>query len=199
MFRSRHPGPPETPVAKPAQYGAPVPPGDWCCLRVPYIRGEKSESSCGCEVAVETRAASASSDFEGNPRGYLYRAAINEALNVVRSRERQKLADGDLDAIEVAAAEPDPERADKIGRIRAAMAKMQPKHVEILNLHYVEDYSCRQIAKMLGRPLGTVLSDVFRARAELKRLMRIQEQHREKQEKKHEADPRAILADSSAT
>src|SRR6187401_3526143 len=33
-------------------------------------------------------------DFDRNPKGYLYRAAINLSLNIVRSRKRQASADG---------------------------------------------------------------------------------------------------------
>ena len=138
-------------------------------------------------------------DFDKNPQGYLYRAAINEALKVVRSRERRKLADEDGDALEIPAPESDPDRDEQIQLIRAAMAKMKPQQVGILNLRYKEDYTCREIAKILGRPVGTVFAELFRARAELKRLVGIQEKQREKQQEKHEADRRAILADSSGT
>src|SRR5205809_2596866 len=138
-------------------------------------------------------------DFDKNPQGYLYRAAINEALKVVRSRERRKLAHDDVDALEIPAPESDPDRDDQIQLIRAAMEKMKPQQVGILNLRYKEDYTCREIAKILGRPAGTVFAELFRARAELKRLVRIQEKQREKKQEKHEADRRAILADSSGT
>src|SRR5438477_7232616 len=114
-----------------------------------------------------------SSDFAKNPKGYLYRAAINEAVTVIRSRERRKLTADSVDSLEIPAPVAEPGRDDEIGRMRAAMAKMKPDHVETLNLRYKEDYSCLEIAKIRGKPLGTVFADLFRARAELRKLTRI--------------------------
>src|ERR1043165_2142058 len=41
-------------------------------------------------------------DFAKNPKAYLYRAAVNVSLNVLRSRKRQRLTDG-IDTLEVPA------------------------------------------------------------------------------------------------
>src|SRR5437762_9124905 len=69
-----------------------------------------------------------SSDFKNNPKGYLYRTAINSALNVLRARETRKLADEDVDVDSMEIPAPDDEswRNDDIDGMRRAMAKMKP-------------------------------------------------------------------------
>src|SRR5215216_4186145 len=76
------------------------------------------------------------SDFDRNPKGYLYRAAINLSLNIVRSRKRQAPVE-DLEQmpapLEAAPADPD----DAIRRaLLDAIARLKPRAVEILILHY---------------------------------------------------------------
>ena len=125
-------------------------------------------------------------DFCRNPKGYLYRAAINEALHVISARERQRLTDDDVDSLEILAPEPDSGRDEQIRRLHEAMAKMKPDVAEILNLHYYDEHSCLDIAKMQDKPLGRVLVELFRARAELKKAIRIQEKHDETKKEKHQ-------------
>src|SRR5271167_3946212 len=51
-------------------------------------------------------------EFCMNPKGYLYRAAINEALHVMSTQERQRLTDDDIDSLEIPAPEPDADPDD---------------------------------------------------------------------------------------
>src|SRR5690349_16132320 len=90
-----------------------------------------------------------SPDFIKNPPGYLYRTAINTALKTVRSRERRKTVD--VDSIEIPGPAFDPVRQEQIWRLEEAMKQLKPEYVEILQLHYKEGYSCREIAKKLRR------------------------------------------------
>ncbi len=140
-----------------------------------------------------------SSDFKNNPKGYLYRTAINSALNALRARETRKLADEDVDvdSMEIPAPEDEFWRNDDIDGMRRAMAKMKPNLIEIVNLYYNEGNSCREIAKITGRAATTVAADLFRARAELKRLMGIQEKYRETQERQNQRVRKPDLADTS--
>src|SRR5262245_17020886 len=59
-------------------------------------------------------------EFRKNPKGYLYRAAINEALNVIGARERQQLVGEDVQSLEIAAPD-EPSREYDIQRVRAAL------------------------------------------------------------------------------
>jgi len=116
--------------------------------------------------------------FMKNPRAFLYRAARNEARNFVHSqqqRDRREVCLDSGDSIEIPAPEADAHPDDRMGRVRAAMAKMKPGFVEVLNLFYTEEYDCAQIAAMQGKPLATVLVHLGRARAQLKQLIAIEE------------------------
>src|SRR5262245_19298335 len=116
------------------------------------------------------------SGFGKNPRGYLYRAAINLALNVVRARRRQPLP-LDPEALQrVADARADaPDallRAEVHEQLAAAMAQLNRRAVEMLVLRYTEDYSDAEIATLIGTSRVVVAVTLFRARARLKKLLR---------------------------
>jgi RNA polymerase sigma-70 factor (ECF subfamily) len=110
-------------------------------------------------------------DLGPNPQGYLYRAAINLALNTLRARKRQHLTDGiDQLPAPVPASGPDPD--DEIRRtLVQAIAQLRPRSVEILILHYEHEYTDAEIARMLGTSRGTVAVTLYRTRARLKKLM----------------------------
>jgi len=110
-------------------------------------------------------------DFDRNPKGYLYRAAINLSLNIIRTRRRQAPAD-DLDRLP-APVDPGPMPADDPIRraLLDAIAQLKPRAVEILILHYEHDYSDAQIAHMLGTSRGTIAVTLYRTRARLKKLL----------------------------
>jgi RNA polymerase sigma-70 factor (ECF subfamily) len=113
-----------------------------------------------------------SPDLETNPKGYLYRAAVNMSLKTIRTRKRQRLTDG---VEELEAPRPAPETgSDEAMRrsLREAIAKLRPRAVEILILRYEHGYSDAEIAKMLGRSRGVIAVTLYRARARLKKLLR---------------------------
>jgi RNA polymerase sigma-70 factor (ECF subfamily) len=110
-------------------------------------------------------------DFDRNPKGYLYRAAVNLSLNILRSRKRQAPADG-LERLP-APVDTTPAPADDPLRraLLDAIGQLKPRAVEILILHYEHDYSDAQIARMLGTSRGTIAVTLYRTRARLKKLV----------------------------
>jgi RNA polymerase sigma factor (sigma-70 family) len=113
-----------------------------------------------------------------NPKAYLYRAAINGSLNVLRARRRQVLID-DNKFFEVPNGSGDPTASghstldDLLSvQLHQAIAHLSPRTVEILMLRYVEDLPEPQIAKLLGRSRGTVAVTLFRALIRLRKLLR---------------------------
>jgi RNA polymerase sigma-70 factor (ECF subfamily) len=110
--------------------------------------------------------------FRENPKGYLYRGAVNVALNVVRSRRRHVVtSDGNLpdvsDGRDYTIAESFIE-----GLLIEAVAQLDPPVVEMLVLRYEHDYSDAEIAKLLGKSRGVVAVTLYRARSRLKKLLR---------------------------
>jgi RNA polymerase sigma-70 factor (ECF subfamily) len=100
-----------------------------------------------------------------NPGSYLYRAALNAALDVLRSRQSanaQTLED---------APEPmgNPHDQELRAQLRAALAKLNPKHAEMFVLRYVEEHSNKEIAQMLGTSQAAVAVTLFRIRRQLQK------------------------------
>ena len=111
-------------------------------------------------------------EFHGNPKGYVYRAAVNLALNTVRTRRRRNVS-GDVDqlpapVVEVSDAGADDERRQ---RLLQAIAQLRPRAVEILILHYEHEYSDAAIARLLGTSRVTIAVTLHRTRARLKKLL----------------------------
>jgi RNA polymerase sigma-70 factor (ECF subfamily) len=106
-----------------------------------------------------------------NPKAYLYRAAVNLSLNIVRVRRRQVEVDV-ADLPEVAVPASDALDDDEHHRyLYQAIAELKPEAAEILILRYVHDKSDADIARMLGVSRGTIALRLFRSRARLKTLL----------------------------
>jgi RNA polymerase sigma-70 factor (ECF subfamily) len=111
-------------------------------------------------------------DLNKNPRAYLYRAAVNLALNIIRERKRRtstSISEGtepDIRTLES-------ETAEEIHRrLYEAVAELSPQSTHILLLRYVHDYSDAEIARLLGTSRGTIAVSLYRSRARLRKLMR---------------------------
>jgi RNA polymerase sigma-70 factor (ECF subfamily) len=110
-------------------------------------------------------------DLKKNPKGYLYRAALNAALDVVRARRRhvfngeaERLADTVSHGPEFA------EEAER--RLYDSIATLHPTAVQMLMLRYVHDHSVGEIATLLGTTRSTVAVSLFRSRVRLRKLIR---------------------------
>jgi len=112
--------------------------------------------------------------FKQNPKGYLYRAAVNLSLNAVKSGKRRASA-GDPEQLEIADSRPDVHDADAKddlqARLVAAIAQLNPRAVEMLILRYEHDTSEAEIGRLLGTSRAVVAVTLFRARARLKKLL----------------------------
>lgn len=110
-------------------------------------------------------------EFEKSAKAYLYRAAVNTSLNLIRTRRRSVLTD-DLDEFEQLSPSAESRGQDEIEeRLRAAMAELNPRAAEILILRHVHGYSDAEIAKLLGTSRGTIAVSLFRTRARLRKAI----------------------------
>ena len=112
-----------------------------------------------------------SAGLRANPKGYLYRAAVNLSLDVLRAR-RRFTGPQDLDRFEapVFASGFEEARHQALDR---ALAQLPPEAVQILTLRYVHGYSDSDIAELLGTSRGAMALPLFRLRRRLKKLLRI--------------------------
>jgi RNA polymerase sigma-70 factor (ECF subfamily) len=108
-------------------------------------------------------------EFERNSKAYLYRAAVNTSLNLIRSR-RRNLVSHDIENVEDPGSWRQSAAEDRIREeLRAVLAELSPRAAEIFILRHVHGYSDSEIAKLLGVSRGTIAVTLFRARARLRR------------------------------
>ena len=105
---------------------------------------------------------------------YLYRAAVNTALDVLRAR-RESLP---LEEAEQVSPPGMPEdaalREDVRRRLRRALGGLPPRWAELFVLRHFEGYDNHEIARMLGMSRATVGVTLFRARRRLQKALREQ-------------------------
>ncbi len=107
-------------------------------------------------------------------RSYLYRAAINGALDLVRSRQRAcEVGLERASSFASSRAEGSPERQYSRGELRdwlrKALASLSPKAAEMFVLRYVEELSNREIAEMVGSSRAVVAVMLHQARSRLQK------------------------------
>ena len=112
-------------------------------------------------------------EFQRNPKGYLYRAAVNLSVDAVRSRKRASIAAEkyrpeaplETDFVE-----------ENHRRLAEALAELNPEATQILVLKYVHSYKDAEIARVLGTSRGAIAMRLLRSRSRLKELMRALEE-----------------------
>lgn len=107
---------------------------------------------------------------------WILRIARNAAIDTLRRREPESVPleqdeGGSLaDAIAGPAGEEGPqlvERKEAARALEAALARLRPEYREVIILRYHEDLSYEEIADITNLPLGTVKSNLHRARAQM--------------------------------
>ncbi len=117
------------------------------------------------------------SPLSDSPGNYLHRAAINAALDIVRSRQAARTTSFEPHEATLTT---DPEEgpvarqrtSELKAEIKKALARMSPKSAEIFILRYFEGYGNHEIAKMLGTSRSTVNVILHRTRQRLKEDIR---------------------------
>lgn len=116
----------------------------------------------------------ADAPLDADAGGYLHRAAVHAALDVVRARQRAGWV-----PLEAAGplvregAEGDPERAARNAELRRnlrlALARLSPRAAELFALRYFEGLGNAEIAALTGVSQGFVAVLLHRTRARLRR------------------------------
>ncbi len=96
--------------------------------------------------------------------GYLFSAIRSRFIDACR--RRKLVAFESIEHADVAAAEVVDPTLD--GPLEQALARLKPADRELLLLAVVEEYTTKEIAALTGRPLGTVLSNIHRAKLKLR-------------------------------
>lgn len=110
--------------------------------------------------------------FHKSPKAYLYRAAINQSLNILRTRKRHPTTD--LAETDVVAEIGFSERDEALHRkLYEAIAQLPAEAAEIVILRYLHGYADVAIASLLGKSRVTIAVRLHRAKMQLRRLLRL--------------------------
>jgi RNA polymerase sigma-70 factor, ECF subfamily len=109
--------------------------------------------------------------------GYLHRAAVNAALDIVRTRrDSQRVPIADIEPVLTGDARLEPGRRQstrELGTLlRRAIARLSPKFAEMFVLRYLEGYDNPEIARMLGTTATNVAVTLHRTRGQLQTELR---------------------------
>lgn len=100
-----------------------------------------------------------------NEESYLRRAAINAALDVIRSRQASPTVELSDLPVEI----PPNDAGDLRQALGRALAQLKPRPAEIFALRFLEGFSNPQIARMLGISQVLVAVIVHRTRQQLRK------------------------------
>jgi RNA polymerase sigma-70 factor (ECF subfamily) len=107
---------------------------------------------------------------QGSLRNWLYRIAVNAALDTLR--REAKLDPQDIDALPLADHEPGPEASlaanEQAALVQQAVKALPPASRAVLVLREYQGLSYQEIAAALDIPLGTVMSRLNYARSQLR-------------------------------
>jgi RNA polymerase sigma-70 factor, ECF subfamily len=101
---------------------------------------------------------------------WAHRIAVNRTLNALRRERRLSKLETDIDE-DTASVEPDGDRALLAASIEDATRRLAPGARAVFVLHDVEGYTHEEIAQSLGITAGGSKSQLFKARAKLRRLL----------------------------
>jgi RNA polymerase sigma-70 factor (ECF subfamily) len=108
-----------------------------------------------------------------NPDSYVYRAAINGALDLLRKRQRENAAPAD--EIELVADSASTERAaqarEAVAALRKSLAELSPRAAEMFVLRYVEERDLADIARLMETSRAVVAVTLHRVRTRLRKQL----------------------------
>lgn len=107
---------------------------------------------------------------------YLTRIAINLSYNALKRKKRYgsffSRWDGETQEMDIPDKDHDPGKKDTADMIGKAIQEMEPRFRAVVNLRLVQGYNTRETAGILKLPLGTVLSRLSRAQAQLQEKLK---------------------------
>ena len=127
--------------------------------------------------AVFLRLACGKGPLIANAGSYLYRAAINGALDLLRRQRTARTepleeAAGDAFARQGSSPEADASNRELGARLRLAISELAPRAAEMFTLRYLEELRNREIAVLMKTSQAVVAVTLHQARSKLKKRLR---------------------------
>ena len=112
-------------------------------------------------------------NFQQNSKAYLYRAAVNASLDVLKARRRRPVLVENIERLDVPAPDSTGNFDDDMHRrLFEAIAQLSAEAAETVLLRYMESKSVTEIAAQQGVSRTVVAVRLFRTRARLRTLLR---------------------------
>ena len=143
-------------------------------LRAAYrITGNMADAEDVAQ-SVFLRLASSDAGQIGTAESYLYRSAINGALDVIRNRKGDRaVALEEVGELPTSAPSASPERqhssAQLRGWLRLALSELSPKAAELFVLRYIEELDNREISRITGTSRAVIAVMLHQAKARLRK------------------------------
>jgi RNA polymerase sigma-70 factor (ECF subfamily) len=113
-------------------------------------------------------------EFQKTPKAYLYRAAVNASLDILKSRRRHPTRHLlEVDRVESSHSSDPNFDEETHQRVYAAIGQLPEESAEILVLRHMQNKSTAEIVEALGVSRAVVAVRLFRARARLRKLLRV--------------------------
>ena len=106
-----------------------------------------------------------------NPMGYISRVMVSKAATHRRTSWRRRVTLVSDDALLERATWASPEKVIDQLAVSGALRSLNPSQRAAVALHYLMDYPVAQVSEMLDRPVGTITSDLSRARKTLEGIL----------------------------
>jgi RNA polymerase sigma-70 factor (ECF subfamily) len=111
-------------------------------------------------------------DLQKNPKAYLYRAAVNLSIDLLREKRMRPALLVDAERIEKTAPAGQSEiNEDLYLRLYEAIGRLSPSSAEVILLHHMQNKTTAEIGKALGISRTHVAVRLFRARTRLRKLL----------------------------
>lgn len=142
------------------------------CLRM--LGGADAAQDVAQETFLSAYSKLAQLDPDRSPLPWLTTVATRLCLNRLRSQQRTRISELPEGA-EFAASEPQPDaswlRRESQAELHAALLLLPETPRAVVVLHYLEEWSCKQIAEALGMTESNVKVTLLRARERLRKLL----------------------------
>ncbi len=110
-----------------------------------------------------------------NPGAFLYQIARNDVVDYYRHKGRNKVVSAEISPEMVDQTTDEQAKAimaSDINMVKSALTGLKKDYQDIIIWHYLDDMPVEEIAKLVGRPEGTVRVMLHRGLKDLKELIK---------------------------
>lgn len=130
-----------------------------------YVSSQEDREDLFQEVFVKVHGALKHFRGEAGINTWLYKITVNTALNFLKRQKRHKMLTDVLMHMRITEADEERKEADAFRPLK----ELNPQQKMILILSDVEEKKLEEIAGIMRLPIGTVKSNLFRARETIKK------------------------------